>query len=122
VVYLDAGFRDGIQRGQVFDVVRITRIAAPAFRLSNFEEIVNEVGTTFARHEYLTDFWKELNEGTKLYDYSVGKVMIVESRPVSSTAIVLSSSEDLYTGAYLKGYSWSETPEFLRNFPSCPLE
>lgn len=122
VVYLDAGFKDGIQRGQVFDVVRITSIAAPAFRLGNFEAIVNEVGTTFSKHEYLVDFWKELNEGTKLYDYTVGKLMVVEARPASSTAIVLSSSEDLYTGAYLKGYSWSETPEFLMNLPSCPLE
>ena len=122
VVYLDAGFKDGIQRGQVFDVVRITSIAAPAFRLGNFEAIVNEVGTTLSKHEYLVDFWKELNEGTKLYDYTVGKLMVVEARPVSSTAIVLSSSEDLYTGAYLKGYSWSETPEFLMNLPSCPLE
>ena len=122
VVYLDAGFKDGIQRGQVFDVVRITSIAAPAFRLGNFEAIVNEVGTTLSKHEYLVDFWKELNEGTKLYDYTVGKLMVVEARPVSSTAIVLSSSEDLYTGAYLKGYSWSETPEFLMNLPACPLE
>ncbi|NTV55966.1 MAG: LysM peptidoglycan-binding domain-containing protein [Deltaproteobacteria bacterium] len=122
VVFLDAGFKDGIQRGQVFDVVRITSIAAPAFRLGNFEAIVNEVGTTLSKHEYLVDFWKELNEGTKLYDYTVGKLMVVEARPASSTAIVLSSSEDLYTGAYLKGYSWSETPEFLRNLPSCPLE
>ncbi len=122
VVYLDAGFKDGIQRGQVFDVVRITSIAAPAFRLGNFEAIVNEVGTTMSRHEYLVDFWKELCEGTKLYDHTVGKLMVVESRPVSSTAVVLSSSEDLYTGAFLKGYSWSETPEFLMNFPSCPLE
>jgi LysM repeat protein len=122
VVYLDAGFKDGVQRGQVFDVVRITKISAPAFRLSNFEEIVNEVGSTLSKNEYLADFWKELTEGTKLYDYTVGKLMIVESRPVSSTAIVLTSSEDLYTGAYIKGYSWSETPEFLMNLPSCPLE
>jgi len=122
VVYLDAGFKDGVQRGQVFDVVRITRIAPPAFRLSNFEEIVNEVGSTLSKHDYLADFWKELNEGTRLYDYTVGKLMVVESRPVSSTAIVLSSTEDLYTGAYIKGYSWSETPEFLMNLPSCPLE
>ncbi len=122
VVYLDAGFKDGVQRGQVFDVVRIIRISAPAFRMSNFQEIVNEVGTTLSRNEYLVDFWKELTEGTKLYDYTVGKLMVVESRPVSSTAIVLSSSEDLNTGAFLKGYSWSETPEFLLNLPSCPLE
>ncbi|MGE5838347.1 MAG: LysM peptidoglycan-binding domain-containing protein, partial [Deltaproteobacteria bacterium] len=122
VVYLDAGFKDGIQRGQVFDVVRIARIAAPAFRLGNFEEIVNEVGSTLARNQYLTDFWRELCEGTKLYDFPVGKLLIVESRPASATAIVLSTSEDLYTGAFIKGFSWSETPEFLSNLPSCPVE
>jgi LysM repeat protein len=122
VVYLDAGFKDGIQRGQVFDVVRITKIASPAFRMGNFEEIVNEVGSTLLRTQYLADFWKEINEGTKLYDHTVGKIMIIESRPASSTGIVLSSSEDLYTGAFIKGFSWSEMPEFLSNLPSCPVE
>ncbi len=122
VVYLDAGFKDGIQRGQVFDVVRITKIASPAFRMGNFEEIVNEVGSTLLRTQYLADFWKEINEGTKLYDHTVGKIMIIESRPASSTGIVLSSSEDLYTGAFIKGFSWSEMPEFLSRLPSCPVE
>jgi hypothetical protein len=122
VVYLDAGFKDGIQRGQVFDVVRITKIASPAFRMGNFEEIVNEVGSTLLRTQYLADFWKEINEGTKLYDHTVGKIMIIESRPASSAGIVLSSSEDLYTGAFIKGFSWSEMPEFLSNLPSCPVE
>jgi LysM repeat protein len=122
VVYLDSGFKDGIQRGQVFDVVRITRIAPPALRMTNFEEIVNEVGSTFLKSQYLTDFWKALSEGEKLYDYPVGKIMVIESRPDSSTAIVLSTSEDLYTGAFIKGFSWSETPEFLLNLPTCPLE
>jgi hypothetical protein len=122
VVYLDAGFKDGIQRGQVFEVVRITKIAAPALRLGNFEEIVTEVGTTLVKSQYLADFWKELTEGTKLYDFPVGKLIVVESRPGSSTALVLSSSEDLYKGAFIKGYSWTETPEFFSNLPSCPVE
>jgi len=103
-------------------VVRITKIASPAFRMGNFEEIVNEVGSTLLRTQYLADFWKEINEGTKLYDHTVGKIMIIESRPASSTGIVLSSSEDLYTGAFIKGFSWSEMPEFLSNLPSCPVE
>ncbi len=29
IVYLDAGFKDGIQRGQVFDVIRISKIPSP---------------------------------------------------------------------------------------------
>ena len=122
VVYLDAGFKDGIQRGQVFDVVRITKIPSPDLRRNNFDEIVNEVSSTLTKHEYLADFWKDLCEGKKLYDWPVGKLMIVESRPDSSTAIVLSSSEDFSKGAFIKGYSWSETPEFLMNLPSCTLE
>jgi hypothetical protein len=48
--------------------------------------------------------------------------MVVESRPDSSTAVILSSTEDLGTGAFIKGFSWSEPPEFLLNLPSCPLE
>jgi hypothetical protein len=122
VVYLDSGFKDGIQRGQVFDVVRITSISAPAFRLGNFEAIVNEVGSTLSKHQYLTDFWKEISEGTKLYDFPVGKLMIVESRPASSTGVVLSTSGEIYTGAFIKGFSWTETPEFLTYPASCPLE
>ena len=122
IVYLDAGFKDGIQRGQVFEVVRITRISGPAFRADNFEEIVNEVGSTLLNQQYLADFWKELTEGEKLYDYPVGKVMVVESRPDSSTAIILSSTEELYTGTFIKGFSWTEAPDFLMSLPSCTLE
>jgi LysM repeat protein len=122
VVYLDSGFKDGIQRGQVFDVVRISKISSPDFKRDSFEEIVNEVSSTLIKEQYLADFWKKINEGKSLYEFPVGKLMIVESRPDSSTAVVLSSSEDLYTGAFIKGFSWTEPPEFLANLPSCSVE
>ena len=122
VVYLDAGFKDGIQRGQVFDVVRISKIPSPDLRRNTFEENVNEISSTLAKEEYLADFWQKITEGKKLYEFPVGKLVIVESRPDASTAIILSSTEELRTGAFIKGYSWSEPPEFLANLPSCPLE
>ena len=122
VVYLDAGFKDGIQRGQVFDVVRISKIPSPDLRRNTFEQNVNEVSSTLAKEEYLADFWQKITEGKKLYEFPVGKLMIVESRPDSSTAIILSSTEEMITGAFIKGYSWTEPPEFLANLPSCPLE
>ena len=122
VVYLDAGFKDGIQRGQVFEVVRISKIASPDFKRNTLKEITDEVASTLSKQEYLADFYTKITEGKKLYEFPLGKLMVVESRPDSSTAIVLSSSEDLSTGAFIKGYSWSETPEFLMNRPSCPLE
>lgn len=122
VVYLDAGFKDGIQRGQVFEVVRISKIPSPDWNRSSFEEIVNEVGSTLSKETYLADFWTKINEGKSLYEFPVGKLMVVESRPNSSTAVVLSASEDLYAGTFVKGFSWSETPEFLKNLATCPLE
>jgi LysM repeat protein len=122
VVYLDAGFKDGIQRGQVFDIVRIGRIPYVNVRHNTFQENLDEVSAAVSKEEYLVDLWKKVLEGKKLYDFPVGKIMIVESRPVSSTAIVLSSSEDLYNGAFIKGFSWSETPEFLKNIPPCSVE
>lgn len=122
IAYLDAGFKDGIQRGQVFDVVKISRIPSPDLKRSSFGEIVNEVSSTLSKEQYLADFWKKITEGKKLYEFPVGKLMVVESRPDSSTAIILSSTEDLTTGAFIKGFSWSEPPEFLVKLPSCPLE
>ena len=70
----------------------------------------------------MADFWTKINEGKSLYEFPIGKLMVVESRPNSSTAVVLSASEDLYPGTFVKGFSWSETPEFLKNLSTCPLE
>jgi hypothetical protein len=122
IAYLYAGFKDGIQRGQVFDVIRICKISPRDLKGSSFEETVNEVSSTLSKQEYLADFWSELTEGKNLYEFPVGKLMIVESRPESSTAIILSSTEELVNGAFIKGFSWSAPPEFLVNLPSCPLE
>jgi LysM repeat protein len=122
VVYLDTGFKEGIQRGQTFDVVRISKIPSPDLERSSFEEIVNEVSSTLSKEEYLADFWTKITQGKTLYEFPVGKLIIVESRPDSSTAVILSSTEEMGTGAFIKGCSWSEPPEFLANLPSCPLE
>jgi len=122
VAYLDAGFKDGIQRGQVFDVVRISTVPYLNLKQKTFEENFAEVSAAVEKEQYLVDLWKKIQEGKSLYDFPVGKLMIVESRPDSSTAIILSSSEDLYTGAFIKGFSWTEPPEFLTKLPFCPVE
>jgi LysM repeat protein len=122
IAYLDAGFKEGIQRGQVFEVVRISKIPYVNWKLGNFQENMAELSDAVSKEQYLADVWTKVTEGKKLYEYPVGKLMVVESRPDSSTAIILSASEDLYTGAFIKGFSWSETPDFLVNLPSCPVE
>jgi len=122
IAYLDAGFKDGIHRGQVFEVVRISTVPYLNLKQKTFEENFAEVSSAVAKEQYLTDLWKKIQEGKSLYEFPVGKLMIVESRPDSSTAIILSSTEDLYTGAFIKGFSWTEPPEFLAKLPTCPVE
>jgi LysM repeat protein len=124
VVYLDAGFKDGIQRGQVFEIVRITKIPRENLKQGTFEELVNDsFFRGVSKEKYLADLWTKLTQGEiTLYPFCVGHLMVVESRPDSSTAIILSSTEDLTTGAFIKGFSWSKPPEFLVKLPSCPLE
>jgi len=122
VVYLDSGFKDGIQRGQVFEVVRVSKIPSPDMKRDSFEEIVSEVSSTLSKEEYLTDFWEKITEGKTLYEFPVGKLLVVESRPDTSTAIVVSCTEDMTTGTFIKGFPWSEPPEFLANLPTCVVE
>ena len=122
VVYLDAGFKDGIHRGQVFEIVRIVKIPYLNLTHKTTQENLDEIADAFSKEEYLAELWKKVLEGKKLYEFPQGKLMIVESRPASSTAVVLSSSEQLYSGAFIKGFSWAETPDFLTRLPSCPAE
>jgi LysM repeat protein len=122
VVYLDAGFKDGIQRGQVFEIVRVSTIPYLNVRNKTLQENLDEVRSAVSKEQYLADLWTKIREGKKLYEFPLGKLMIVESRPFSSTAIVLTSSEQLFNGAFIRGFSWTETPEFLMNLPSCPVE
>jgi LysM repeat protein len=124
VVYLNAGFKDGIQRGQVFELARISRIPRENLRVGDFEGLMNDsFASAISKEEYLAVLWKKLTQGEMTeYAFPVGKLIIVESRPDSSTAVVLVATEALTAGAYIKGFSWTETPEFLRDLPSCPLE
>lgn len=125
VVYLDSGFKDGIQRGQVFDIVRIHKIPrGENLKVGTFEELVDDsFASGFSKEKYLADLWTKLTQGdVTYYEISVGKLMVVESRPNSATAVVLSSTDEIMTGAFIKGFSWSDVPEFLTNLPICPLE
>jgi hypothetical protein len=122
VVYLDSGFRDGVKRGSVFELVKIITVPSPNLLRDPLEKIVAEVREKFSKEEYLTDFWKKLQEGDKIHEQSVGKIMVVEARADSSTAVVLSSSHEMGRGAFVKGVSWVEIPDYLALLPSCPLE
>jgi hypothetical protein len=122
VVYLDSGFKDGVKRGSVFDLIKIIRVPSPNVEHDSYGKIFNEVTDKLSREEYLADFWEKLQAGEKIYEQSVGKILVVEARPDTSTAVVLTSSRDMTKGAFVKGVSWVEVPDYLSALPCCPLE
>ena len=122
VVYLDSGFKDGVKRGSVFDLIKIITSPSPTLPQDSWKEVFADMTQKLSKEEYLADFWEKLQEGEKLYEYSVGKIIVVEARPDTSTAVVLTSSRDLSNGAFVKGVSWLEAPDYLALLPSCPLE
>jgi hypothetical protein len=108
VVYIDSGFKDGLKQGSVFDLIKIVNVPWQNLQIS--------------KEEYLADYWKKLQEGEKIYEHSVGKIIVVEARPDTSTAVVLTASRELTKGAFVKGVSWVEVPDYIALLPSCPLE
>jgi hypothetical protein len=122
VVYLDSGFKDGVKRGSVFDLVKIISVPSPNLGRDSFEKIAAEVTEKLSKEDYLIDFWQKIQEGVKIHEHSVGKLIVVEARPDSSTAVVLSSSRELEKGAFVKGVSWVEMPDYLALMPTCSLE
>jgi hypothetical protein len=122
VVYLDAGFKDGVKRGSVFDLIKIIKVPPVNFQKESFGKATSELADRFSKEAYLADFWNKLQEGEKIYEDSVGKIIVVEARSDTSTAIVLKSSRDLSRGAFVKGISWEEVPDYIAHLPSCPSE
>jgi hypothetical protein len=84
--------------------------------------ISQEILDTLSKAQYLDDFWKKIQDGKTLYESSVGRLIILDSRPDTSLAMVLSCSEELELGVFVKGISWVEPPDFLTSLPSCALQ
>ena len=122
IVYLDSGFKDGVQTGGIFDLIRIHKLPTLDTKHDSLEVISREILDTFSKSEYLADFWKKIEDGKTLYESSVGKLLILDSRPDTSLGIVLLSKEELEVGAFVKGMSWVEPPDFLASLPSCAVQ
>jgi hypothetical protein len=100
IVYIDQGLNHGVRRGHLFQVVK-THLIPDA-----------DVGTVFiaSRAKII------------LPDIPIGTIMVLESRPRTATAVVLSSKEEFPSGTFIKGLSWVETPESIIRIPKCPIE
>jgi len=100
IVYIDLGLKDGVKRGNVFDVVEAKIVPDPQPET----------------------FWLSKDDVIILPDRSVGKIMVLESRTDTSTAIVISAVEPFLPGVYIVGLTWQEMPDFLSSMLDCPAE
>jgi len=122
VVYLDSGFQDGIQRGHVFEVIKLHKAPTIDYKRATLREIVDKIVEDLPKEQYLVDLWQRLTEGDVIYETAVGRLIVVETRPHTSTAVVLSSLEELSQGDLIRGTSWQEAPDYLTGMPLCSIE
>lgn len=101
IVYIDLGFNQGINRGNIFQVVKGQSVKDP-----EPEENIH---------------WYHESK-IFLSDIMLGRIMILESRPNTSTAIVLSATESFSPGVYIKNMSWPDVRDFLASRASCPIK
>jgi len=100
IVYIDQGFNHGIERGNLFNVVKTHIVYDPEKKKT----------------------WNERK--MELPPIKIGVVMILESRPDTAAALVISAKENIPIGASIKEISWEEKekPESLSHLPSCDIE
>ena len=118
IVYIDQGFNQGVRRGHLFHIIRIKKIDDSEFKGKNFTETVKELSKTTS----LEDIYKKYTRKMSLYEFPIGTVLILESRPHTSTALVLSAKENFGKGAFMKSLSWEEAPEMILKMERCVIE
>jgi len=101
IVYIDRGEKDGIIKGNIFEILK--------------ENIVKDPKP--GEDAYLLSESKII-----LPDKTLGKILVIDTKPDSATAIVLSATESVSKGAYIKSISWTETPDFIATRANCPIE
>jgi hypothetical protein len=122
IVYLDGGFKDGIQTGSTFDVVSLHKRPILEFNRYPLEDISKDVIDVLGKEAYLDDFMRKITEGKTIYEYSVGKLLVIDAKPDTAIGVVLSGKEELAPGAFIKGMPWVEPPDFLASLPACAVK
>lgn len=101
IAYINKGENDGIRIGNVFNVLKENIVKDP---------IPGEDKLLFYENILV------------LPDNIIGKILVIDTKPHTATAIVLSSTRPVSKGAYIKNISWTETPDFLTTLADCPIE
>ncbi|MBW1799449.1 MAG: LysM peptidoglycan-binding domain-containing protein [Deltaproteobacteria bacterium] len=107
IVYIDRGLNHGVRRGNLFGVKRVVKIDDPDFKVTDFVHYFD---------------YKNNPKKMKLHDIVLGHIIILEARPATSTAMVVSTKETFQKGTLLQGLSWIGPPESISNVPMCTIE
>lgn len=106
VVYFDRGLRQGVRKGNLFQLVQTKRVPKPWLSEKSY------TSTRILPRSKIT-----------LPDLAIGIVLVVDVKQNTSTGLVLSSTEEFYPGAVIKaGFTQLETTEYLSSIPSCIKE
>lgn len=104
IVYLNRGFSQGLRRGVVFEVVK--------------KRVILDPDDPDVKLKKIFSYSKKI----ELPDLVIGRLIILETRPDTATALILSAKEEFENGSYIKALSWVERPEFITMIPACFLE
>ncbi|MBN1103728.1 MAG: LysM peptidoglycan-binding domain-containing protein [Deltaproteobacteria bacterium] len=119
IVYLDCGAEKGLRNGMILEIMRFKNLPDPDIKGPFPENLLFGLLGVKTFEEFL----EKLTRESTLYEKVVGYMMVLESRADTATALVLSTKEQLYAGAFFRGIaSWGEAPESLRSIFSCAVE
>lgn len=101
IVYLNRGENDGVRKGNAFNILKENIVLDP-----------KPGEDRMLLHKNILI----------LPDNIIGKIVVVDTKPGTATAIVLSSTKPVSKGAYVKNISWTETPDFITAIADCPID
>ena len=104
IIYINRGFNHGVNRGNLLEIVKANTMPDPDPDPPGIR--------------YLAD-----KRGTMIFpDVHLGTALVLESRPDTSTAIILTSENVIDLGVYVKNMKWEDAPEIISLINRCPIK
>jgi len=100
IVYLNQGHDQSIETGQLFEIVK-----------PNYAEDPDPIDKNIFKKYSMV-----------LPDISIGFLMVIETYPDTSTAIILTIKEPSAMGTYIKSRSWDDHQDLLLSLQTCEFE
>jgi hypothetical protein len=100
IVYINRGRNQFIERGHLFEIVKTNYHKNPSPRFRKFSKPNTMI----------------------LPDISIGYCLVIDTRPDTSTAVVLTIKEAFVRGTYVKSRSWDDYGYLLSQIQTCRLD